>query len=115
MELKAYRDKYAAVRAKGAEVVAISRDDLSTLKRFRESIGAPFPFLADPDGHVSRLYAGVSGGTTNRVTVDIDSDGTIAHVRQGLGALFPDEDIKGCPLHEQRGPAPAGSPGSDTI
>ena len=40
----------------------------------------------------------------DRVTVDIDSDGSIAHVRQGLGALFPDEDIKGCPLHEGRGP-----------
>jgi hypothetical protein len=60
MELKAYRDKYAAVTAKGAEVVAISLDDVATLKRFRESIGAPFPFLSDPDGRVSRLYAGVS-------------------------------------------------------
>jgi peroxiredoxin len=114
MELKAYRDKYAAVTAKGAEVVAISLDDVATLKRFRESIGAPFPFLSDPDGRVSRLYAGVSMHTANRVTVDIDSDGTITHVRQGLGALFPDADIKGCPLHERRGSEPAGSTGSDT-
>src|SRR5215471_15898410 len=95
MELKAYRDQYAAVTAKGAEVVAISLDDTATLKRFRASLGAPFPFLSDPDGRVSR-------GTANRVTVDIGSDGTIAHVRQGLGALFPAEDIKGCPLHERR-------------
>jgi thioredoxin-dependent peroxiredoxin len=87
--------------------VAISLDDVATLRRFRESIGAPFPFLSDPDGRVSRLYAGVSGGTANRVTVDIDSDGTIAHVRQGLGAILPDTDIKACPLHEQRAPAPA--------
>ena len=82
--------------------MAISLDDIATLKRFRESIGAPFPFLSDPDGRVSRLYAGVSSHSANRVTVDIDSDGTIAHVRQGLGALFPAEDIKGCPLHEQQ-------------
>jgi peroxiredoxin Q/BCP len=109
MELKAYRDKYAIVRSKGAKVVAVSLDDVATLKRFRESIGAPFPFLSDPDGRVSRLYAGVSLHTANRVTVDIDSDGTIAHVRQGLGALFPDEDIKGCPLHEQGAPDPANS------
>lgn len=109
MELKAYRDKYAIVRSKGATVVAVSLDDVATLRRFRESIGAPFPFLSDPDGRVSRLYAGVSLHTANRVTVDIDSDGTIAHVRQGLGALFPDEDIKGCPLHEQGPPAPANS------
>jgi len=109
MELKAYRDQYAKVTSKGAEVVAISLDDVATLKRFRESLGAPFPFLSDPDGRVSRQYAGVSLGSANRVTVDIDSDGTIAHVRQGLGALFPAEDIKGCPLHERRNAEPADS------
>src|SRR3954469_1821400 len=109
MELKAYRDQYAKVTAKGAQVVAISLDDVATLKRFRESIGAPFPFLSDPDGRVSRLYAGVSLGTANRVTVDIDSDGTIAHVRQGMSALFPDADIKACPLHERRIAEPADS------
>jgi peroxiredoxin Q/BCP len=109
MELKAYRDQYAKVTAKGAQVVAISLDDVATLKRFRESLGAPFTFLSDPDGHVARLYAGVSLGTANRVTVDIDSDGTIAHVRQGLSAIFPDEDIKHCPLHEPRSPQPADS------
>lgn len=49
----------------------------------------------------------MSLGSANRVTVDIDSDGTIAHVRQGLGALFPDSDIKACPLHETRAPSPA--------
>ena len=107
MELKAYRDKYAAVTAKGAEVVAISLDDVATLKRFRESLGAPFPFLSDPDGRVSRQYAGVSLHTANRVTVDIDSDGTIAHVRQGVSTLFPETDIKACPLHEPRSAEPA--------
>jgi peroxiredoxin len=89
--------------------VAISLDDVDTLRRFRKSIGATFPFLSDPDGRVSRLYAGVSLGSANRVTVDIDTDGTIAHVRQGLGAIFPDADIKGCPLHEQRPAAAADS------
>jgi peroxiredoxin len=89
--------------------VAISLDDVATLRRFRASIGASFPFLSDPDGRVSRLYAGVSLGTANRVTVDINSDGTIAHVRQGLGAIFPDEDIKACPLHEERTSKPADS------
>ena len=89
--------------------MAISLDDVATLRRFRASIGAPFPFLSDPDGRVSRLYAGVSLGSANRVTVDINSDGTIAHVRQGLGAIFPEADIKACPIHEQRTSEPADS------
>ena len=79
--------------------MAISLDDRETLRRFRESLGATFPFLSDPDGRVSRLYGGVSMGTANRITVDIDSDGTIAHVTQGLGAILPDKDIEACPLH----------------
>ena len=87
--------------------MAISLDDVATLRRFRASIGATFPFLSDPDGRVSRLYAGVSLGSANRVTVDIDADGTIAHVRQGLSAIFPNADIKACPLHEAHPPAPA--------
>lgn len=89
-------------------MVAISLDDVETLRRFRESLAAPFPFLSDPDGKVSRLYAGVSLGTANRVTVAIDSDGTITHVRAGLSAIFPDDDIEACPA--RKGPAP--DPGS---
>jgi peroxiredoxin len=98
MELKAYRDAYAKIKAKGAEVVAISTDDVDTLRRFRESLGAQFPFLSDPAGKVAAAYAGVSLKTANRVTVSIEQDGTIAHVTQGLGALFPDEDIQACPV-----------------
>jgi len=94
------------VKAKGAEVVAISTDDLDTLRRFRASIGAPFPFLSDPGGRVAAQYAGVSMHTANRVTIDIDADGTITHVTQGLGAIFPSSDIKACPLHHGGSPTP---------
>jgi peroxiredoxin len=89
--------------------VAISVDSVDKLKRFRAKIGATFPFLSDPDGRVARLYAGVSMGTANRVTVDIAADGTIVHVRQGFAAIIPDADIKACPTHEDHSPAPADS------
>ncbi len=110
--MKAYRDKYAEVTKKGAEVVAISTDEVATLKRFRAYIAAPFPFLSDRDGKVSRLYAGVSLGTANRVTVSIDSDGSIANVRKGLGAILPESDIKACPLHHVD-PAKPATPTND--
>lgn len=89
-------------------MVAISLDDVNTLRRFRESLAAPFPFLSDPEGKVSRLYAGVSMGTADRVTVTIDSDGTITHVTAGLGAIFPSDDINACPAHH----GPAADPNS---
>ena len=98
--MKAYRDKYAAIRAKGAEVVAVSTDDVATLRRFKASLGAPFSFLSDPGGRVAAQYAGYSHGTADRATVTVDTDGTIAHVTKGLGAIFPEGDIKACPLHK---------------
>jgi peroxiredoxin len=88
-------------------VVAISTDDLETLRRFRASLEAPFPFLSDPGGRVGALYAGISMHTINRVTVDIDTDGKIVHVTQGLGAILPAADIKACPL---RGHSPGTEP-----
>jgi peroxiredoxin len=103
--MKAYRDKYATIRSKGAEVLAVSTDDVETLRRFKASLEAPFPFLSDPEGKVARLYAGFSHGTANRVTITIDADGTIAHVTQGLGAILPESDIKACPVHKGAPPA----------
>ena len=70
------------------------------MRRFRESLKAPFPFLSDGDGRVSSLYAGVSMGTANRATVSIDTDGKITHVTTGLGAIFPADDINACPSHQ---------------
>jgi peroxiredoxin len=85
--------------------VAISIDTLDSLRHFRHSLGATFPFLSDPDGRVSRLYAGVSPlGTVNRVTVDVDRDGIITHVTEGFRAVLPDQDIKACPAHENKAP-----------
>jgi len=78
-------------------VVAISTDDVETLRRFRASLGAPFPFLSDPGGVVSARYAGVWGRSANRVTVTIDRDGTIARVTEGLGAILPEADVRACP------------------
>lgn len=80
-------------------MLAISTDSVETLRRFKASIGAPFTFLSDPGGRVASLYAGVSMETANRVTVSIDSDGTIAHVTAGFAAILPANDIKACPAH----------------
>ena len=39
---------------KGAQVIGISTDDVDTLKRFKEKLGAPFPLLSDPGGKVAK-------------------------------------------------------------
>ncbi|SRR6266567_3208399 len=95
--MTAYRDRYAKIQAKGAQMVAISTDDVETLKRFKDSLGAPFPFLSDPDGKVADLYGGSSEGHAKRNTFVIHADGTIGHTDSGMASLVPDPAIDACP------------------
>jgi thioredoxin-dependent peroxiredoxin len=97
-ELRGYRDRHADVVQRGARVVGISVDDPATLARFKQSLGAPYTFLSDPQGQVSRLYAGVSAGTANRVTVTVGADRMVRRVTKGLSAIFPGGDIEACAL-----------------
>jgi thioredoxin-dependent peroxiredoxin len=101
-EMQAYRDRYEKVRTNGAQVVAVSMDDAETLKKFKESLGAPFTFLSDPDGKVAALYGGVDSGHAKRATYTIAKDGTIGHEETGMAAIIPDPSIDAC--------APKGGP-----
>lgn len=95
--MEAYRDQYAKVRDKGAQVVAISTDDPATLKKFKDSLGAPFIFLSDPEGKVAAQYGGVMAeGYAKRATFVVNSDGTIGHTEEGMAALNPSA-IDACP------------------
>lgn len=96
--MKAYRAQYAKIEEMGAQVVAVSTDDVDTLKKFKESLEAPFIFLSDPGGTVAAKYGGVSdGGYAKRTTFVIGRDGTIGHTDEGMKALVPDTAIDACP------------------
>lgn len=95
-ELRAYRDHHGQAVERGARVVGISVDDVPTLERFKASLEAPYTFLSDAGGQVSRLYAGVSLGTANRVTVTVGPDRRVRRVTAGLSAIFPAGDIQAC-------------------
>ena len=96
-ELTAYKDQYAKALAKGARVIAISVDDVETLKKFKESLGAPYTFLSDPGGTVAAQYGGVSEGYAKRATFVVAQDGTIGHTDEGMNALVPDPALEACP------------------
>jgi len=63
-------------------VVGISRDDLETLRRFREELSLPFELKSDADGAITRAY-GVAWpviGLARRVTFVIGRDRRIKSV-----------------------------------
>ena len=95
--MTAYRDQYAKVTEQGAQVVAISADDAETLKKFKESLAAPFIFASDPGGKVAAQYGGVTPeGMAKRATFVVAKDGTISHVDEGKDAINPEPAVNAC-------------------
>jgi peroxiredoxin Q/BCP len=103
--VKAYRDKYANVLEKGAQVVGISTDSVETQKKFKDENQLPYPLLSDEGGKVSKLYGGTMPlvGYANRATYVIEQDGTVKSVVTGGDAIDPGGAITSCPIRRKGG------------
>ncbi len=98
--MRAYRDQYASVIGKGAQVVGISTDDVATQKRFRDENQLPFPLLSDEKGKVAKQYGGTVAiiGLANRATFVVDQDGLVKEITTGGDAINPSGAIAACPV-----------------
>jgi peroxiredoxin Q/BCP len=96
--VRAYRDQYAEIMKRGAQVVAISTDDAATQKRFREENQLPFPLLSDAGGKVAKQYGGTLLGFANRATFVVERDGKVKEIVKGGDAIDPSGAIAACPL-----------------
>ena len=85
------RDHNADIRARGAQILGVSTQDVASHKRFTETHRLNFPLLADADRSVARAYGAIGSGglfgmmqammgLADRVTFIIDEQGKIAHV-----------------------------------
>ena len=98
--MRAYRDQYASVVGKGAQVVGISTDDVATQKRFKDENQLPFPLLSDAKGKVAKQYGGTVAllGLANRATFVVEQDGTVKEIVTGGDAINPSGAIAACPV-----------------
>jgi peroxiredoxin Q/BCP len=98
--VRAYRDQYASVVGKGAQVVGISTDDVATQKKFRDENQLPFPLLSDEGGKVAKQYGGtvVIVGLANRATFVVGQDGVVKEIVTGNDAINPAGAISACPV-----------------
>ena len=55
-ETATFRDNYNELVLAGAVLAGVSTDDAGTQCKFAESLAAPFPMLADPEGEIARAY-----------------------------------------------------------
>jgi thioredoxin-dependent peroxiredoxin len=90
------------VVGKGAQVVAISVDDVATQKKFKDENKLPYTLLSDAGGKVASRYGGLMpGGLANRATYVLDKDGTVKEIVTGKDAIDPGGAIAMCPLHKK--------------
>lgn len=76
-----FNDNLDAIRAKGADVIAINRDSTFAHKAWSESLGGiGFPLLSDMNLEVSKKYGMALDevGITNRGVFIVDGSGKIA-------------------------------------
>ncbi len=74
-----FRDEFATLRDLGANVLAISADDLDSHRRFAAREALPFPLAADPGLDVARAYDVLAddGKRARRAAFVIGTDGRI--------------------------------------
>jgi len=79
-----FRDLYPQFREKGAVVLGVSKDSVTSHKRFEEAHGLPFTLLSDPDLQVIAAYDVLKRGKDGqpmkgliRSTYLIDENGVI--------------------------------------
>src|SRR4051812_2445792 len=99
--MKAFRDRSAEIKEKGAEVIAISMDDRDTLAKFKAELGAQFSFVPDTDGKIASAF-GVKGpkdAHASRKSFVIGEGQKILNVEAGMFAIDPDDTVKACPMH----------------
>jgi peroxiredoxin Q/BCP len=98
--VRAYRDQYASVVGKGAQVVGISTDDVATQKKFKVENALPFTLLSDADGKVAKQYGGTIPiiGLAHRATFVVGQDGIVKEIVTGNDAINPGGAISACPV-----------------
>ncbi len=81
-------------------MLAISTDDVETLKKFKEDRKAAYPFLSDAGGKVASQYAGTMPvvGLASRANFVIGQDRKIVTIVKGSDAIDPAASVDACPL-----------------
>ncbi|OEK01613.1 peroxiredoxin [Roseivirga sp. 4D4] len=85
-EACSFRDGFAELRNLSIDVYGISKDSISTHKKFREKNKLPFHLLSDPDGKVCKSYQALIPVVRipKRITYLIDKDMRIKAVYADL-------------------------------
>ena len=99
-ELQGYRDRHEELTQASGQVLAVSMDDAETMRRFKQTLGAPFTFVPDPDGALVRLFDVKMPliSLPRRFTFVIGEGRRILKVEAGKDAADPGGAIGSCSI-----------------
>ena len=87
-QLNSYNDELDAFNGVGAQVLAISAQDMSSHEAFSERHGFKFPLLADTDKKVADLYGTVGPlGFPRRSVFVVNPEGVITYAHRAIAGL----------------------------
>ena len=77
IEARRFQSDLPEYKARNAQILGVSVDDVDSHAEFCDSEGLKFPLLADTDGSVSKAYGSWLGAMSLRHTYLIDPDGIL--------------------------------------
>ena len=87
-QLNSYNNELGEFEQVGAQVLAISAQDLASKQRFSDKHGFKFPLLADTDKTVAGLYGTLGPlGFPRRSVFVIDAGGVIRYAHRAIAGL----------------------------
>lgn len=87
-QLNSYNNELSSFTGVGAQVLAISAQDIDSHEQFSDKHGFGFPLLADTDKSVAGLYGTVGPlGYPRRSVFVVDAAGVIRYVHRAIAGL----------------------------
>jgi peroxiredoxin Q/BCP len=87
-QLNSYNTELSAFESVGAQVLALSAQDLESHEQFASKHGFQFPLLADTDKTVAGLYGTVGPlGFPRRSVFVIDGQGVVRYAHRAIAGL----------------------------
>ncbi len=87
-QLNTYNNELEQFSGVGAQVIAISAQDMASYDKFANKHGFQFPLLSDPDKAVAEAYGTVGPlGFPRRSVFVINADGVITYAHRAIAGL----------------------------
>lgn len=87
-QLNSYNNELSAFESVGAQVLAISAQDLTSHEQFAAKHGFQFPLLADTDKSVAALFGTVGPlGFPRRSVFVVDGQGVVRYAHRAIAGL----------------------------